>query len=512
MHCSAALTEPMARFQVQAHRAEGMARWDDVVRYRAALLETLSAPESQAEQLHFIGAAQGEHLADVEAAQTSLNRALDLDPSRLQAFEALDRILAGSGDHAAQAEAYERMLERAAASGAADNVVVTLARNLGDLLMTQLNDEEKAGAAYGKVLELRPDDAATHRALAQIHSKEGGRGRAIQHHRRAIDLEPNCFESYQALRHLFFAEKQYDAGWCLCRVLTVLGQASSEEVDFYERYATSTPTRAERALQQAHWSLIDHNQQSQLLNALFERIFDTISSVMAVSARKLGLKRRRDFIDLSATSRFTNVVGYLLDHLPVPHAEIYRSTQIRGMRPALLEPPVMLVNPAIMDHDLFTMAFVSGRYLSMLRPAHLVVSSFADAETRQNCAQKVVDTVRCLVDRKKSLPHRDDQLTEALGHNLSKSELKSLSKLVAKMELEPEAHFDVARWLRCVDFTGDRIGFIFANNLEKPLNLIRVEDPKASVATVAERLDALVSFAFSDEYMQVRRLIGHNID
>ena len=512
MHCGGALTEPAPRFEVQAQRAQEMARWADVVRCRGSLVESLSAPESKAEQLQLIGVAQGEHLADVEAAQISLNRALDLDPSRLQAFETLDRFLASTGDHAAQAEAYEKMLQRATASGATENVVVTLARNLGELLRTQLNDQEKAGVAYGMVLELRPDDAGTHRTLAQIHDAQGDRGRAIQHHRRAIDLKPNGFESYQALRHLFFAEKQYDSGWCLCRVLTVLGQASSEEVDFYERYATSTPTRAERALQQAHWSLIDHNQQSQLLNALFERIFDTISSVMAISARSLGLKRRRDFIDLNATSRFTNVVGYLLDHLPVPHAEIYRSTQIRGMRPALLEPPVMLVNPAMMDHDLFTMAFVSGRYLSTLRPAHLVVSSFADAKSRQACAQKVVDTVRCLVDRKKSLPHRDEQLTEALGHNLSKGELKSLGKLVGKMEREPEHHFDVAHWLRCVDFTGDRIGFIFANNLEKPLSIIRKEDPKASVATVAERIDALVSFAFSDEYMQVRRLIGHNID
>ncbi len=513
MHCGKALTDDERRLSVQAQRAETMSRWTDVVRVRGELVNTLETADAKAEQHHLIGLVQGEQLTDAAAATVSLNRALDLDPSRLTAFEALDRILSKAGDHAAQADAYEVMLQRATANGAPDTVVAALARNMGELFSTRLNDPEKASMAYGMVLELNPDDAASHRAMAGLQEAQGDHGRAIIHQRRAIELEPNGFESYQSLRHLFFAEKQYDAGWCLCRVLSVLGQASSEEVDFYERYATSTPTRAERALQQAHWSLIDHSGQSQLLNALFERVFDTISSVMAVSTRQLGLKRRRDFIDLGAASRFTNVIGYLFDHLPVPHAETYRSSQMRGMRPALLEPPVMLANPAVMDHDLFTMAFIGGRYLSMLRPAFLVVSSVVDAKARVACAHKVVDTIRDLVNPKpKKGPHFDEQLSDALSRNLSKSEIQSLKKLVTKMEANPDFHFDVAHWLRCLDFTCDRIGFIFANNLEKPLSLMRVEDPKSAVATVAERIDALVSFAFSDEYMQVRRLIGHNID
>ena len=490
-----------------------MVRWADVVRIRGELSEHLEATEEKAEQHHLIGVVQGDHLVDVAAATASLNRALELDPTRLAAFEALDRLLSASGDHAAQAEAYEVMLQRATASKAPDTVVAALARNMAELFRNRLDDPDKASVAYGMLLELRPDDAPAHRAMAALQEDRGDHGRAILHHRRAIELEPNGFESYQSLRHLFFAEKQYDAGWCLCRVLSVLGQASSEEVDFYERYATSTPTRAERALQQAHWSLIDHDKQSQLLNALFERVFDTIASVMSVSTRQLGLKRRRDFIDLSATSRFTNVIGYLFDHLPIPHAETYRSGQMRGMRPALLEPPVMLVNPAVMDHDLFTMAFIGGRYLSMLRPSFLVVSSVVDAEARIACAHRVLDTIRTMVNPDgEPHPHFDEQLSEALSRNLSKGEIESLKKLVTKMEADPDFHFDVSNWLRSLDFTCDRIGFIFANNLEKPLSLMRAEDPSVSVASVAERIDALVSFAFSDEYMQVRRLIGHNID
>jgi hypothetical protein len=124
-----------------------------------------------------------------------------------------------------------------------------------------------------------------------------------------------------------------------------------------------------------------------------------------------------------------------------------------------------------------------------------------------------VDTIRVLVNPKTEKgPHFDESLSEALGRNLSKGEIESLKKLVTKMEVDPDFHFDVAHWLRCLDFTCDRIGFIFANNLEKPLGLMRAEDPNSAVATVAERIDALVSFAFSDEYLQVRRLIGHNID
>ena len=39
----------------------------------------------------------------------------------------------------------------------------------------------------------------------------------------------------------------------------------------------------------------------------------------------------------------TSVMGYLFEFLPVPPAEVYRSTEIGGMRVALTEPPGQLM-------------------------------------------------------------------------------------------------------------------------------------------------------------------------
>lgn len=512
MYCGASLKDDTARLQAQARRFETMQRWAQAVDARTQLGDLLAEPTERAEQFHAAGVILQEHLGDTAAAARSFDRALDADPSRLKAFESLDQILVGTGDLVEQARSYRRMIRRAIDAQAEDRVVVALARNLAELCRTHLKQPEQALEALQLIIDRQPDDVRAHKAAAEVHDSTGDTARAAEHHRRVLEIDPRHVESYRALRRLFLNSERYDAGWCVCRVLTVLGQANADELAFYERYATTTPTRAERPLQAPHWSLLDHPQKSSLLDELLQRTCDVLVSLMAAPLKSMGIKRRRDLVDLSDMTRFTNVMGYLFEFLPVPPADVYRTTEIGGMRLALTEPPALLVDPEMMDEDLYALAFFGARQLTMLRPSHLMTGVRTSVADRKALLQRVVATLRAVVDVKARLAEHDREAREALERNVPPRELAAISDLFQRMAADPDAHFDLDRWMRGVDLTADRAGLVFANDLEKALALIRSE-PAANVApSVGERATELIRFAYSEEYFQIRRLIGHNID
>ncbi len=512
MYCGAAVTDDRQRFEIQAERAEQLERWSQAVDARLSLTEHLEDARERGEQFHAAALLQQERLGDTEAAATNFERALDADPGRLRAFESLDQLLVETGEIAEQARSYQRMIRRAIDSGAEDRVIIALARNLAEITRAHLDQPEVAVEAVGYILDRKPDDLDAHTMAAELYDRLGDVTRSAEHHRKVLAQDPRHVESYQALRRLFLNSERYDAGWCVCRVLSVLGQANQDELAFYERYATTTPTRAERPLQPVHWALIDHPLKSPLLEELFARTTEALVTLMARPPKSFGIKRRRDAIDLADMSRFTNVMGYLFEFLPVPPAEVFRSTEVATMRPVLIEPPALLVNPEIMEEDLYQLAFVGARQLTRTRPAHLLAAVRDQVDERRAWLKWIVATLRATFDPRARTADHDTEARAALERNLPPREVAGLKELVARMNDDAALHFDVDRWLRAVDLTADRAGLIFANDLEKALAIIRAEPAGSAAPSVGERATELIRYAYSEEYFQVRRLIGHNID
>ncbi len=512
MFCGAALTEDAWRLSTQAERFEQMERWGQAVDARLSLAESVADPAERGRQFHAAGVLQQERLGDTAAAARSFDKALDADPSRLKAFESLDQLLVDTGDLVEQARSYRRMIRRALDSEADEKVIVALARNLADICHSRLNQPQEALDALQLVLERRPADEAALEQAAALYDQLGDVTHAAELHRRLLEIDPRRVESYQSLRRLFLNTERYDAGWCVCRVLSVLGQANADEVSFYERYATTTPTRAERPLEQGHWPLIDHPLKSPLTDELLARTHGALITLMARPHKNLGIRRRRDAIDLADMTRFANVMGYLFEFLPVPRSELFRSTEARSMQPALVEPSALLVAPELLEEDLYVLAFVGARQLVMSRPGHVFGAMQPRVSGRRAFLERVLNTLRATFHFKSRALDHDTQAREALQRNLPPREVQALTELVERMNDDAPRHWDVDAYLKGIDLTADRAGLIFANDLEKALAIIRNEPAHAAAPTVGERATELIRYAYSEEYFQVRRLIGHNID
>ena len=108
--------------------------------------------------------------------------ALDLDPTQLKPFEAINKLLTQMKDWKNLERAFRKMLHRVMAMPNPDkDLQFSLWHNLGLIYRDRLKQMEAAAQAFKLASELKPEDTTEHQILAEIYSKlptQGDRGGA----------------------------------------------------------------------------------------------------------------------------------------------------------------------------------------------------------------------------------------------------------------------------------------------------------------------------------------------
>ena len=94
-----------------------------------------------------LGVLYKDHTSDISRAVECFNQSLDLDSNRLEAFSAIEELVASIGDVEAQIANYVRMIDRLK-DGDKPAVLYKLYLNLGKLYLTVLYDKDDAREAF----------------------------------------------------------------------------------------------------------------------------------------------------------------------------------------------------------------------------------------------------------------------------------------------------------------------------------------------------------------------------
>jgi hypothetical protein len=78
--------------------------------------------------------------------------------------------------------------------------------------------------------------------------------------------------------------------------------------------------------------------------------------------------------------------------------------------------------------------------------------------------------------------------------------------------LSSGAPLDFKRWSRSVDLAADRTGLILCDDLPTAVEIIRNGGDRPGAPTAAERLEALLAYAVSPEFLRIRLITGVSID
>ena len=242
--------------------------------------------------------------SDAKAAVESLNRALDLDPMYIDAFQRIEEILYEIRDWVALEENYHRMIKRMPKDQHKARLV--LWRSLGDLYSKALKNEEGARTAYEVVLgRLDPDAHDIALKLAAIYgSRKETAQQALTLYQRVLPFVDDpalparkMFELYHALGHL-------DRAFCALAALTLMRAATDDEARAYMLLLKRAPTEPARAMTDNMWrGHILHPLCRNALADILSVIYRGGPELFDEPIKALGLNRRKERIDLSKGRR-----------------------------------------------------------------------------------------------------------------------------------------------------------------------------------------------------------------
>ncbi len=235
--------------------------WQELVKTLESEIPLLQVSSEQVELYSRAAKVYDEKLGQVEQALESLQKALELDPSREETLHELERIYEREERHGDLIE----VLEKQIALNPGPDILAEIYSRIAALWEDKLEDDAKAIESYLQVRELKPQDEPTLRALERLFEREGRWEElvdtlerlselvtdplkrtefylrigslwenkldmpepAIQSLRRVLEVEPRQVEALRALDRLYQRTGNYSA---LVEVLLSLVEAISEDV------------------------------------------------------------------------------------------------------------------------------------------------------------------------------------------------------------------------------------------------------------------------------------------
>ena len=162
-----------------------------------AIADLEERPEIKARYFYTMAQLYRDKLEDPDRAVELFNEALDLNPSYLEAFERINKILTDQKDWKQLERAYRKMIHRIAGKGNVD-LESTLWHQLGLIYRDRLELTQEAIESFKMASVTKPDVVLEHQILAELYEATEQLDEAIREQRIILDADPTDVEPYRA--------------------------------------------------------------------------------------------------------------------------------------------------------------------------------------------------------------------------------------------------------------------------------------------------------------------------
>ena len=153
------------------------------------------------------------------------NESLDLNPTFLEAFERINKILTAQKDWKQLERAFRKMLRRMSAAGTQNpDLEYNLWHNLGLIYRDRLKEMGSAIEAFKMATRYRQEEAVERQILAELYESTDQIEAAIGEHATVLQQDPLRVDPYRSLYKLYLRTQEYDRAWCMCAALDVPAQ------------------------------------------------------------------------------------------------------------------------------------------------------------------------------------------------------------------------------------------------------------------------------------------------
>lgn len=495
-------------------------RWARLITILEERLERTETVGERAELLVRLARLHEDEDLDPDRAARRLEQVLELDPSRDDAWRALERCYAKLRLWDAAVYAYERHID------AVDDTEVRISSfsSMARVLLEELDVPERALDAFRCALDLdpnrvslleaiartksrlRPENSDQRRIVAELCVATDRTDLAIDELQQAIARDPLEPALHRALYGLYARMGELDRAYSVAAALVFLhGADADQRACFSELRPRGAPEFKARLGLGAWLRDLAHPELDRAIGGVFEVI---ARAARAARQRERppapgGLGTREDAAStrsLAAKAFFgaANVLG-----LTAP--QLFVRPDVMGSVVALpTEPPASLLGSTLLSgFSVPELMFVFGKHLVAHQGEHAVRSVCPSVSELSTLLAAALHVVRPEQGR----PEQVRRASDAMSRELGPEERERLRHAAASF-FDLHADGDVTRWLQRSELTGVRAGLLLCGDLSVAAKILRQEPVVAGDLSPTEKVKELVRFSVSDAHHSLRKSLG----
>ncbi len=430
------------------------------------------------------------HRDDTEAL-FHLERAIDLDPLRIEAVAAVETLLISRGELRRLERVLKRLLFRLRGKS---NVAEAKAwSRLAGLYLDHLDDPASGGAAILNAQKIAPQDTGVRGLIARAEANKTANADPIRAGWREALADPR---SGAALVQTTAASGHADAAFLAASTMVALGTADERMAELYESNRVRGLNMPTKPLGRDQWAMLRHKDDAVELGGLMELLAPAVHALAPMTLADSELELSMQLLDADIPTTFarlrTRISGLLGVEIAPVYPKVELGTQIHVIA---TDPPVLVAgDEALTAPERPELVFRLVRAMTFLWPGRAVGASRPG---------RVLRAVMMAIFREASGSFAGAEDPLATGASAAVAALPPEARVQARAAamrlLSRGGGLNLSLWARALSRTADRAGLVFSGDI--PASFIG--------ATEMGELDRdLQEFAYSAAHVSLRSQLG----
>jgi tetratricopeptide (TPR) repeat protein len=422
-----------------------------------------------------------------------LERAIDLDPNRVEALATIESLLMARGELRRWERVLKRVLFRLRGRG---NVAEAKAwARLSRLYLDHLDDPQGGEAAASNARKISPRDSDV-AALITRTQGEGQRRNTLEPIRagwREALADPH---SGAALVRSAVESGHADAAFLAASTMVALGTADAQMAALYEEHRVRGVAFPDKALGRDQWALLRHEDDTIELGGLMELVAPAVQVLAPMTLADSDLDVHQCLDEADVPAPFARLRARCAGVLGVPVAPVYPrvdlGTQIHVIA---CEPPVLVAgDEALTAPERPELVFRIVRAMTFLWPGRAVGASRPGRVLRAVVMAIFREASGTSVGLEDPLAAR---ATEAIG--ALSPDARVQARAAALRLLSRGGGLNLSLWARSLSRTADRAGMLLCGDVPAAFS---------GASEIGELDKDLQEFAFSAAHVTLRSQLG----
>ena len=491
-------------------------RWDALSNVLEGIAQIQESPDRKAKSFFAMAQVVLEKVEDPRRAAELFDQVLDIDPTRLDAFELLVRALTEIKDWEALELFYRKMIARtkddhgSPLDAASTNLQFALFQQLGLIYRDRLEDAARAYEALEFAARLRPDDAEVRKIVTELLVVTDNIDNAVARTRELVARDPHDAELYAELYELFLRQHYFDKAWCAVNVLVQMREPTEEQRRFHEDYGPME-------LAQVPGQIVEQAWRSHVLHGDLDPTLTSLFALMTPAVARMRYALLRPDQQTHAVGRpFTPAHSHLYEeiratfknaaeilHMSPPDLLLGDPSAAVPFGPALAPFGAVLVGVPAVEARAETLIYVIGKRLAEQRPELIARAFFPSVSDLASLLGAAVRVGR----QERAKDAAGAALDASLVANLTPQERDAVRSIVTQAAMEGGL-VDVKLWSQAADLSSMRAGLLLCGDVGPARKTILAEPQSTADLPPREKIAELYKFATSDLHSDLRGAIG----